>query len=88
MKNTHRFIDQRTIPAGALYGVDAAEKQKVNQNNATVGVRWVQTFATAEKTRTFCVYEGPDEAAVRKAAELNKLPVDSVTEVPVLMMPN
>ena len=88
MKSSNRFIVQRTFPAGALDGVDAAAKMQVNQNNATVGVRWVQTFATAGKTKTFCVYEGPDEAAVRKAAELNKLPIDSVTEVPVVMLPN
>ena len=35
----------------------------------------------ADKTKTFCVYEGPSEAAVRQAAELNGLPVDSVMEV-------
>jgi Protein of unknown function (DUF4242) len=35
------------------------------------------------KTKTFCVYEGPSEAAVRKAAEqLNKLPIDSIPRCP------
>ena len=36
---------------------------------------------------TFCVYEGPSEAAIRKAAALNNLPVDSITEVPVTLSP-
>jgi hypothetical protein len=83
----HRYVIERTFPAGALEGLDAATKAKVNSNNASVGVRWVQSYANAAKTKTYCIYEGPSEAAVRKAAELNKLPVDSVTEVPVDLTP-
>jgi uncharacterized protein DUF4242 len=84
----HRYLVERTFPAGALEGLDAATKKKVNANNATVGVRWVQSYANASKTKTFCVYEAPNEAAIRKAAALNALPVDSVTEVPVTLSPN
>lgn len=84
----HRYMIERTFPAGALDGVDANVKKQVNLNNASVSVRWVQSFANADKTRTFCIYEGPDEAAVRKAAELNKLPVDRITEVPNVLLPN
>ena len=83
----HRYLIERTFPAGALKGVDAATKKKVNANNASVGVRWVQSYANADETKTFCVYEGPSAEAVRKAAELNKLPVDSITEVPVTLSP-
>jgi hypothetical protein len=85
--STHRYLVERTFPAGALDGLNAALKAKVNANNAKLGVRWVMSYANADKTKTFCVYEGPTEAAVRKAAELNKLPVDSVTEVPVTLSP-
>ncbi len=84
---THRYVIERTFPAGALAGLDAATKEKVNSNDATVGVRWIQSYANAAKTKTYCVYEGPSEAAVRKAAELNGLPVDSVMEVPVTLLP-
>ncbi len=83
----HRYLIERTFPSGALKGLDAATKKKVNANNASVGVRWVQSYANADETKTFCVYEAPSEAAVRKAAELNKLPVDSITEVPVTLLP-
>jgi Protein of unknown function (DUF4242) len=85
--SVHRYLVERTFPPGALKGLDAATKKKVNTNNASVGVRWVKSYANADETKTFCVYEGPNEAAVRKAAELNKLPVDSVTEVPVTLSP-
>ena len=82
-----RYLIERTFPAGALAGLDAATKAKVNSNNASLGVRWVQSYANADKTKTFCVYEGPSETAVRKAAELNGLPVDSVMEVPNTLLP-
>ena len=83
----HRYLIERTFPKGALSGLDAATKAKVNANNASLGVRWVHSYANADKTKTYCVYEGPDEAAVRKAASLNALPVDSVTEIPVDLGP-
>jgi hypothetical protein len=83
-----RYVIERTFPIGALSGLDATTKQKVNANNASVGVRWVESYANADQTKTYCVYEGPNEAAVRKAAELNQLPVDRVTEVPVTLKPN
>jgi len=86
-RSVHRYLVERTFPPGALDGLNAATKKKVNANNATVGVRWIQSYANADKTKTFCVYEGPSEAAVRKAAALNSLPVDSVTEVPVTLSP-
>ena len=83
----HRYLIERTFPAGALEGLDAATKAKVNSNNASVGVHWIQSYANADRTKTFCVYEGPSEDAIRQAAELNHLPVDSITEVPVDLTP-
>lgn len=83
----HRYVIERTFPAGALDGLDEAAKARVNANNATVGVHWIKSFANAERTKTFCVYEGPSEDAIREAAALNNLPVDSVTEVPVDLTP-
>ena len=79
---THRYLIERTFPAGALDGVDANVKQKVNANNGTLDVTWEKSYANADKTKTFCVYTGPSETAVREAAKLNGLPVDVVTEIP------
>ena len=68
---THRYLIERTFPPGALDGVDAAAKKKVNENNATLNVTWEKSYANADKTKTYCVYDGPSEAAVREAAKLN-----------------
>ena len=59
---THRYLIERTFPAGALDGVDAAAKRKVNANNATLDVTWEKSYANADKTKTYCVYDGPSEA--------------------------
>ena len=77
-----RFLIERTFPAGALDGVDAATKKKVNANNKTLGVVWEKSYANATKTKTFCIYTAPSENAVREAAKLNGLPVDVVIEIP------
>jgi hypothetical protein len=79
---THRYLVERTFPAGALDGVDDAVKQKVNANNKSLGVVWEKSYANANKTKTYCVYDAPNEAAVREAARLNGLPVDVLTEIP------
>ena len=78
----HRYLIERTFPVGALDGVDAAAKQKVNANNSTLDVTWEKSYANADKTKTYCVYTGPSEASVRDAAKLSGMPVDSVVEIP------
>jgi hypothetical protein len=83
----HRYVVERTFAAGALDGLNAALKAKVNANNAKYGVHWVMSYANAAKTKTYCIYEGPSEASIRQAATANGLPVDSITEVPVTLSP-
>lgn len=83
----HRYVVERTFPVGALDGLDSAAKAKVNQTNAGFDVHWITSYANANKTKTFCIYEGPSEAAIRQAASANKIPVDAITEVPVTLDP-
>ena len=88
MNLNRRYMIQRTFPAGALDGVTPEVKEMVNANNAQLGVTWEHSYANADKTKTFCVYSGPSEAAIREAAVRNQLPVDAVTEIPNLLLPN
>jgi hypothetical protein len=87
MSLDRRYMITRTFPAGALDGVTPEVKRVVNENNKAAGVTWVHSYANADKTKTFCIYTGPSEAAVREAARRNNLPVDSVMEIPVTLMP-
>jgi len=82
-----RYIVERTFPAGLQIpttdaGADAT--LKVATRNAEVGVTWVQSYVSDDKTRTYCVYDGPDPESIRSAAERNGLPVDCITRVSVL----
>jgi hypothetical protein len=83
----HRYVVERTFPKGALDGLDAVAKAKVNRTNAGFGVHWLMSYANADKTKTFCIYEGPNEDAIREAATANNIPVDKITEVPVTLEP-
>lgn len=83
----HRYMVVRTFPAGALDGLDAAGKKEVNTTNSASKVRWVHSYASADKTKTFCIYDGPSEQAVRDAASANNIPVDYIVEVPVVLLP-
>jgi len=87
-RTMNRYMIIRTFPKGALDGLDQATKNKVNANNEASGARWIKSYANADRTKTFCVYEGVDEAAVRKAAVANGLPLDSIVEVPIDLLPN
>jgi hypothetical protein len=82
-----RYLIQRTFPAGALDGVNAEVKKMVNDNNRALGVTWEHSYVNADKTKTFCIYTGPSESAVREAAKRNNLPIDRVTEIPIVLQP-
>lgn len=86
-KVQHRYMIERTFPAGALDGVDAAKKAEVNKNNAKYDVKWVLSYANEDKTKTYCVYEAPNELAIHQAAKANGLPVDRITEIPGTLDP-
>jgi hypothetical protein len=82
-----RYMVQRAFPQGLHIPVTDDGAQTclgVVSHNADVGVTWVHSYVSDDKTRTFCVYDGPDPEAIRTAAERNGLPVDLITRVSVL----
>jgi hypothetical protein len=49
--------------------------------NADEGVRWLFSFLSADRRRTYCLYEAPSADAIRSAARRGDLPADAVVEV-------
>ena len=49
--------------------------------NAEVGVNWLFSFLTADKRKTYCLYESADEEALREAARRNGSPADVIIAV-------
>jgi hypothetical protein len=60
---------------------DAAVAAKINRINDDEGVRWLSSFLSADKRKTFCLYESPDPAAIRRSAERAGLPADAIVEL-------
>jgi hypothetical protein len=54
------------------------------ESNAADEVTWVVSYVSADKKKTFCVYDGPSPEAIRRTASRNKLPVERITEVRIL----
>jgi hypothetical protein len=49
--------------------------------NAEVGVNWLFSFLSADKKKTYCLYEAPNADLIREAASRANLPADSVVQV-------
>ena len=82
-----RYMVERTFPDGLRIPMNADGASaccSVVERNADEGVSWVHSYVSADKTKTFCVYDAPSPDAIRSVAEKNGLPVDAVHEVRVL----
>jgi hypothetical protein len=82
-----RYLIERTFPTGLHIPVNdegATTCLNVVTTNGDLGVTWVHSYVSDDKSRTFCVYDGPSPEAIRQAAERNGLPVDRITKVSVL----
>jgi hypothetical protein len=82
-----RYIVQRTFPDGLHIPLAAGGAEfclTVVERNADEGVTWISSYVSEDKSRTFCVYDGPTPEAIRKVAARNELPVDQITQVRVL----
>ena len=49
--------------------------------NADEGVRWLFSFLSADRRRTYCLYEAPSPEAIMAAATRAGVPVDAIVEV-------
>ena len=82
-----RFVVERTFAGGLDIppSVDGSNVcLAVINNNTEEHVTWVTSYITNDRTKTFCVYDGPSRDAIQRAATANGLPVDTISEVRVL----
>jgi hypothetical protein len=49
--------------------------------NADEGVRWLFSFLSADKRRSYCLYEAPSPEPILAAARRAGIPADVITEV-------
>jgi len=82
-----RYLVERTFSEGLSIPIDASGEKlclAVVANNSEEGVTWLHSYVSADRRKTFCVYDAPSPEAVRRTAARNKLPVDQITQVRVL----
>ena len=53
----------------------------IDEINAGESVRWLFSFLSADRRRTYCLYEAPSPDAIRAAARRANVPADVITEV-------
>jgi hypothetical protein len=49
--------------------------------NADEGVRWLFSFLSADRRRSYCLYEAPSPDAILAAARRADIPADAVIEI-------
>lgn len=82
-----RYMVERTFSKGLDIPVTdegVAVCLGVACRNAEVGVTWLHSYVSEDRRKTYCVYDGPDTDAIRRAAVRSGLPIDSITRVRVL----
>jgi len=73
--------------AQALEGV-AEAADGINRINDEQDVRWLYSFLSADKRKTYCLYEAPSPEAIFVAAERAGMPADKVVEVTERVLPD
>jgi hypothetical protein len=53
----------------------------IEEINADEGVRWLFSFLSADRRRTYCLYEAPSPEAIMAAARRANVPADEIVEV-------
>jgi hypothetical protein len=53
----------------------------VKQVNLDVGVNWLFSFLSADKRKTYCLYEAANAEAIREAARRLNIPADVIVEL-------
>ncbi len=53
----------------------------IEEVNADEGVRWLFSFLSADRRRTYCLYEAPSADAIVAAAKRAEIPADEVVEI-------
>ena len=73
------FVIERNFAEQLQLTSEAA--RLVGEINSEVGVHWLFSFLSADKKKTYCLYEAPNADAIREAARRADIPADVIVEV-------
>jgi len=61
--------------------VSTDDANNIRRINGEVGVQWLISFLSADKRKTYCLYEASSPEAIREAAKRVGVPADVIIEV-------
>jgi len=81
-----RYIIERNFAEQLQLSKEGVEE--INLINDEEGVKWIFSFLSADRKKTYCLYEAPNPGAIRAAARRNNVPADVIIEVGGEIGPN
>jgi hypothetical protein len=74
-----RFLVERNFAEQVELNKTAADDiKRVNDDEK---IKWLFSFLSADKKKTYCLYEAPNAEAIRAAARRLNIPADVIVEV-------
>jgi hypothetical protein len=73
------YVIERTF--AEQLDLNSDDVRLIEEVNAEEGVKWLFSFLSADRRRTYCLYEAPSPDAIIAAARRANTPVDEITEV-------
>ena len=74
-----RFLIERNFAEELEITKDDVDR--VQRINDEAGVKWLISFLSADKKKTYCLYEAPSAEVIRQAAKRANIPADVIIEV-------
>jgi len=60
---------------------DELDRDNIRLVNDDAGIRWLYSFLSADRKKTYCLYEAPNAEAIREAAARLGIPADVIVPV-------
>jgi Protein of unknown function (DUF4242) len=76
-----RFIIERNFAEKLELAAWKEGNNLIERINDEEGVKWILSFLSADKRKTYCLYEAPNAEAIRTAAVRANIPADVITMV-------
>jgi hypothetical protein len=74
-----RFLIERNFAEQLEVTKDMAST--IKQVNDELSLRWVFSFLSVDKKKSYCLYEAPHAEAIREAAKRLNIPADTIIEL-------
>lgn len=69
------------------FHIDQDEISQVRQVAADEGISWIYSFLSADKKKTYCIYEAPSVGAMHEFARRMDVSLGEIIEVSELLQP-